>query len=141
MKRYFEWLSVPLALILSPIAILITVAIPFIVAFSIVGWHADMEENKIQKEITDYVLENKDSIELNTPRGYQSFVYTYTPTFDGGIEFGYYYSEDNTYIGDTSEKNRYRKGYRTDAFGGDPFDWYYTEKICDQWFYYEDHDG
>lgn len=141
MKRYLKWILIPLALILFPIIILIGVAIVVFTIGSIGSWHASLEWKAIQNEITAYVLENKDSIEQSVADGYQRFVYTYTPTFDGGIEFGYYYSEDNTYNGDTSKEKRYRKGYRTDDFGGDPFDWYYTEKICDQWFYYEDHDG
>ena len=138
MKRYFKEVGFLFLLVSIPVIIVIVL----IFAIGTIGvWHASWEWGTIQKEVMTYVLENKDSIELNAPRGYQSFVYTYTPTFDGGIEFGYYYSEDNTYNGDTSEKNRYRKGYRTDNYGGDPFDWYYTEKICDYWFYYEGHDG
>lgn len=141
MKRCADWFLTSLIVIVIPVAIA-TAVLLLIFAIGTIGvWHASWEWSAIQKEVTTYVLENKDSIELNAPHGYQNFVYTYTPTFDGGIEFGYYYSEDSTYNGDTSEKNRYRKGYRTDNFGGDPFDWYYTEKICDHWFYYEDHDG
>lgn len=141
MKQHFKWFFAILLMGFHPIIEFAAVLLLVFILGIIGGWHASWEWNAIQKEVTAYVLENKDSIELNAPRGYQSFVYTYTPTFDGGIEFGYYYSEDNTYNGDTSKNNRYRKGYRTDDYGGDPFDWYYTEKICDQWFYYEDHDG
>ena len=141
MKQRFKWLLAILLLWFHPIVELAAGLLLVLAIGAIGGWHASWEWNVIQKEVTAYVLENKDSIELSAPRGYQSFVYTYTPTFDGGIEFGYYYSKDNTYNGNTSKKNRYRKGYRTDNYGGDPFDWYYTEKICDHWFYYEDHDG
>lgn len=141
MKRITRWLWIPLALLLAPLALLIAFILLILVIFLIVGWQSDMEERQIQKEITSYVLEHKDTIERNTPHEYRSFVYTYTPTFDGGIEFGYYYSEDNKYTGDTSKMSRYRKGYRMDNVRGDPFDWFYTERICDKWFYYEDHDG
>ena len=141
MKRHFEDFRALLLVVFIPVIVLAAVLLLIFAIGTIGAWHASWEWGTIQKEVMTYVLENKDSIELNVPRGYQNFVYTYTPTFDGGIEFGYYYSEDNTYNGDTSEKNRYRKGYRTDNYGGDPFDWYYTEKICDYWFYYEDHDG
>ena len=141
MKRYKDGFLTLLIMSLVPVAILVAFLLLFFIIGTIGSWHASWEWRAIQKEVTAYVLENKESIELNTPGGHQTFVYAYTPTFDGGIEFGYYYSEDNTYNSDTSKENQYRRGYRTDDYGGDPFDWYYTERICDQWFYYEEHDG
>jgi len=28
-----------------------------------------------------------------------------------------------------------------DGYPDDPTDWYYMERICENWFYYEVHDG
>ena len=35
----------------------------------------------------------------------------------------------------------YRHGYRTYGIPDEDTDWYYEERICENWFYYEIHDG
>lgn len=138
MKRYFKEVGFLFLLVSLPIII---VVILFIIAFSIVGWYADMEQSKIQKEITAYVLENKDTIEINAPYGYQHFEYACTGLVSASVEFGYYYSKNDTHNISTAADNRYKDGYREDGIGSDPVDWYYSEKICNHWYYYEFHDG
>lgn len=138
MKRYVKWLWIPPLVFLTPIVQLIAIVMS---VFLIANWHSDAERYKLKKEITTYVLEHKDAMERSISDEYERFVYTHISTFDGGVEYGYYYSKDNRYNGGASKEKRYKKGYRTNDVRGDPFDWYYTEKICDRWFYYEDHDG
>lgn len=157
MKRHTKWLLLPLALILTPIAMLIAVAILVLVIFLIVGWYADVEQCRIQEEITAYVLANKDSIEIDAPFGDQAFHYTSTGSWDTEVNYGYYYSPEDIFL--FTHKNPLydeggiygvplsleystpcRNGYRDDGIYGDAHDWYYTEKICDNWYYYELHD-
>lgn len=140
-KRHIKWILIPVALILSPVIILVEVFIVIFIIGSISNWHASLEWEAIQNEITTYVLENKDSIEIDTLYGYQHFEYTYTGFWDASVEFGYYYSENDTHNGNPTEDERYKNGYRIDGIDGDPVDWYYSEKICDHWYYYELHDG
>lgn len=155
MKRYLKEFGAVLLLVSLPIII---VAILFIIAFSIVGWYADMEQSKIQKEITAYVIENKDAIEIDSPLGHRAFHYTSTGTWDTEVNCGYYYSSEDIYLfthknplydeggiyGVTlSSENStpYKNGYREDGMYGNPLNWYYTEKICANWYYYELHLG
>ena len=136
---------------------IIIVAILFIIAFSIVGWYTDMEQSKIQKEITAYVLENKDTIEIDSPLGHQAFHHFGTGSWDTEVNYGYYYSPEDVHLFiyenplfdgsgiygvplSSENSTPYKNGYREDGLYGDDQDWYYTEKICANWYYYELHD-
>lgn len=99
------------------------------------------ERSDIKAEIFEYVLQNKDNIELDPNKMYQEFFYRATGDITAGVDYGYYYSEYDKYEVAPSEENRYKSGYRIFGINGDPADWYYTEKICDHWYYYELHDG
>ena len=79
-----------------------------------------------------------DSIELTNPNSYQEFLYEATGLQDGGVEYGYYYAPDDDYA---LRGEPYRNGYRIYGIPDDDTDWYYTERICENWFYYEIHDG
>ena len=157
MKRYAKLLLIPLALILVPVAILIAFILLILVIFLIVGWCADAEQYRIQKEITAYVLEHKSTIEIDSPLGHQAFHYFGTGSWDTEVNYGYYYSPEDVYLFayedplydesgiygprlSLKHSTPYRKGYRDDGLYGDDQDWYYTEKICANWYYYELHD-
>jgi len=157
MKRYAKLLLIPLALILAPVAILIAFILLILVIFLIVGWCADAEQYRIQKEITAYVLENKSTIEIDSPLGHQAFHYFGTGSWDTEVNYGYYYSPEDVYLFayedplydesgiygyplSLEHSTPYKNGYREEGLYGDDQDWYYTEKICANWYYYELHD-
>ena len=56
----------------------------------------------------------------------------------GGVDYGYYYDAKDQF---EKEGTSYRNGFRVDGYPDDPTDWYYMERICENWFYYEVHDG
>jgi len=142
MKRYFKWFLALLVLVFHPIILLVAVLLLVLTLGTIGGWCASWEWNTIQKEVTAYVLENKDSIPLNSPDRDQTFVYMTGGSWDTHLEFGYYYSSDDTYRYVTPTKeNKYKKGYRMYGIPNDKHDWYYTAKLCDHWYYYELHDS
>ena len=142
MKRYKDGFLTLLIMSLVPVAILVAFLLLFFIIGTIGSWHASWEWRAIQKEVTAYVLENKDSISISNPDRDQSFIYTIDGSWDTYLEFGYYYSSDDTYhyVKPTKE-NRYKKGYRAYGIPNDKHDWYYTAKLCDHWYYYELHDG
>ena len=86
--------------------------------------HREIETRTMRKEVTEYVLENKDQNEVTEIR--QIFPYAYTDLAIAGVEYGYYYDvEDRFEIKDEP----YRNGYRTVGYPDAPTDWYYTERI------------
>lgn len=120
--------------------ILAILIIPVIIAASLLTiwiW-GKVQDSQIKNEIFAYVTQNKDSIALEDPDKYQEYFYTATGLQDGGVEYGYYYNPDDDYI---LARKPYRTGYRTNGIPDDPSDWYYEERICENWFYYEIHDG
>jgi len=116
-----------------------------------------IEQQKMRSDVFEFVLGNKDTIEVTAPHGKQAFHYNDTGSWDTSVYFGYYYSAEDNYLfiyedplwgggeyGSTispNESRSYKKGIRIDGIFGDSIDWYYTEKICDNWYYYELHDG
>ena len=98
----------------------------------------EVQRCQIRNEIFSYVQKNSDAIELTNPNSYQEFFYTATGLQDGGVEYGYYYAPDDDYA---LHGEPYRNGYRIYGIPDDDTDWYYTERICENWFYYEIHDG
>lgn len=121
--------------LLSPIILLILLAC---VGFAAIFIFGEVQRYHIRNEIFSYVQENTHRIELNSPNSYQEFFYTATGLQDGGVEYGYYYSPDDDHC---LQGEPYRKGYRTYGIPDDSTDWYYSEQICKNWFYYEIHDG
>lgn len=117
---------------------LIVIVVLWFILLGIVYIGGQVERSHIRREIFSYVQENAEIIELNDPNNYQEFFYTATGLQDGGVEYGYYFSPNNEY---TLQGDPYRKGYRIYGIPDDHSDWYYSERICENWFYYEIHDG
>lgn len=121
--------------LLSPIILLILLMCIGLAALSI---FPEVQRLQIRNEIFTLVQENAQNIELSSSDSYQEFFYTATGLQDGGVEYGYYYSPDDDYC---LQGEPYRRGYRTYGIPDDSTDWYYSERICENWFYYEIHDG
>ena len=123
------------AAILTPLIILVELWLVFL---GVTYLYDQINRNQIRSEIFSYVQKNVDRIELTNSSSYEEFFYTATGLQDGGVEYGYYYSpnDDHTLHGEP-----YRKGYRTHGIPDDRTDWFYSERICENWFYYEIHDG
>ena len=119
-------------MLLAILAGLLLVTVPFWGALV----YGKIENRVICREVTNYVLENRDSIVVIDD--HQSFVYKTTGMVSAGVEYGYYFDAENEFV---MKGMSYRNGYRTDGYPDDPTDWYYTERICENWFYYEVHDG
>ena len=120
---------------LAPIILLVLLLGVGFTAISIIG---ELQRYHIRNEIFTYVQENVHNIEVGSPGSYQEFFYTATGLQDGGVEYGYYYSPDDNHC---LQEEPYRRGYRTHGIPDDSTDWYYSERICENWFYYEIHDG
>ena len=137
-KRAKDWIKVvsliPVVL-LSPLIILVEV-LAIILATGTV--FSEVQRHRIRGEIISYIQENRDNITLINSDSYQKFFYTATGLQDGGVEYGYYYAPDDDH---RVQGEPYRKGYRTYGIPDDDTDWYYTERISENWFYYEIHDG
>ena len=94
-------------------------------------------ENRVMCwSVSNYVLENRDSIVVIDD--HQSFEYKTTGMVSAGVEYGYYFDAKNEFA---MKGISYRNGIRVDGYPDDRTDWYYTERICENWFYYEVHDG
>ena len=98
----------------------------------------EVQRFQIRNEIISYVEENANTIELDNPSTCQEFFYTATGLQDGSVEYGYYYSPDDVPL---FQGEPYRRGYRIYGIPDDRTDWCYSERICENWFYYEIHDG
>ena len=121
--------------LLSPIVLFLLLLGIGITILSIFG---EIQRFKIRNEIISYVQENCQNIELGSPDSYQEFFYTATGLQDGGVEYGYYYNpNDDHYL----HGEPYRKGYRIYGIPDNESDWFYSERICENWFYYEIHEG
>ena len=95
-------------------------------------------DNRIRNEVFGYVIENKDSIELTDPDRRQYFEYYEWGFVDVGIIYGYFYSPYEECQDQTKD---YRNGYLKYGAPYSGKDWCYFEKICDNWYYYEEHYG
>lgn len=130
-NRFLRNILLIIVILLAPLILLGLL----LAGLSILG---EVQYCQIRNEIFSYVEENFDRIELTNPNGYQKFFYTATGLQDGGVEYGYYYTPDDDYV---LSGEPYRNGYRIYGIPDDDTDWYYTERICENWFYYEIHDG
>lgn len=117
------------------ILIALTILLSPIIAIYMYG---KIQNSKIRNDVFEYVLENKDTIELKNKNESEEFLFTTTGLSIGGVEYGYYYSPDNDY---SMTGEPYKKGYRINGIPDESTDWYYTERIYENWFYYEIHDG
>lgn len=99
------------------------------------------------KEISSYVLENKDVI----PHKNETEFYTHKTTgiFDAGVIYGYYYTEsdeikiagDDVYPTDLGKDTYESDGGTYIGKPNSGTDWYFTKKITDNWYYFELHFG
>ena len=117
-----------------------------LIVFSVTACGASFSKSSY-KEISSYVLENKDVI----PHQKDTEFYTHKTTglFDAGVFYGYYYTRSNEIA--VAGDDVYPSNLGTDVYdadGGTYFgrpnngtDWYFTKKITDNWYYFELHCG
>ena len=134
MKKAIKYAFIAIDCLCAAVLLLIS---PFAIFWTIGSIAGHVQDQQIKKDVFEYVLENKDTLQLDAPRNHQEFIFTTTGSWDTYVEYGYYYSEDDTYSITPTKEREYKNGYRIDTVYGDPLDWYYTEKICDNWYYYE----
>lgn len=125
-----------LSIILCIVALLMGVAAWLLAPYAVIAIWGRIEDSCLRNEIIEYVLENKDQIEVTETR--QTFPYAYTGLAIAGVEYGYYYDAEDRF---EMKGTPYRNGFRRHGYPDEPTDWYYTERICENWFYYEVHDG
>lgn len=118
----------PLILVISLLAVLYGSA--FVVR--------EVQYYQIRSEVFAYVEEHKESIEISHPEHPQYFEYADWGFVDAGVIYGYFYSPDDEYA---SSNRTYRNGYLQYGTPNNGEDWCYFEKICDNWYYYEEHYG
>ena len=137
-KRAKDWLRIAL---LTPTALLtpVIVGILLLAVIFLAGTiYAEIEHWQMRREVFEYVIENKESIDLTNPQYSQFFEYADWGFLDAGIVYGYFYSPDDE---STSNDNEYRGGYRSEGSPHNGDGWGYYEEICDNWYYYEEHYG
>jgi hypothetical protein len=100
--------------------------------------HGQVSNYRFRNDIYVYVHQHKDSIELVESEYKQSFVYYEWGFLDAGINYGYFYSPNDEYQNQT---RAYRNGYLKYGTPYSGEDWCYFERICDNWYYYEEHYG
>ncbi len=96
------------------------------------------QNSKIRNEVFSYVLENKDNMAVDNTKARQYFEYSSWHFSDAGVVYGYFYSPYDEYL---NRKRAYRNGYLEYGTPNSGRDWCYFEKICDNWYYYEEHFG
>ena len=111
--------------------------------FSFTACEGMSVSTKRYDEISNYVLENIDTI--TTEKEIEFFDYEATGLSIGGVYYGYYYTANN----DIEVPDFYsggNLGERYEADGGTYFgkpnngtDWCFIKKITDKWYYYELH--
>ena len=119
-------------MLLAILAGLILVTAPFWGALA----YGKIENRVMCWKVSNYVLENKGSIAVT--ENHQSFVYKTTGMVSARVEYGYYFDAENEFA---MKGIPYRNGIRVDGYPDDRTDWFYTKRICENWFYYEVHDG
>ena len=129
------------ALLLIPVILVSPLILFYGVFFAglpIVYIAGQIERNQIRDEIFEYVLENKDELEQTDAEHRQYFEYADKGFIDSGVIYGYFYSPHDEYQNYT---RAYRNGYLRYGSPNSGEDWCYFEKICDNWYYYEEHYG
>ncbi len=134
MNRYLKRaLLILLCVLLSPFVLFFGTFAGIVVVGSL---YADKRDEQIRCEIVEYVLENRDSIELEDADRRQTFLYQERGLLDSVVEFGYFYEPRPERLPDDEA---YRNGYLAFGRPNTGTDWFYYEDICDNWFYYEYH--
>ncbi len=122
-----------------PLAVLLLLVVLFSAIAGISWLEARNYDRKMQKEVTGYVLANKEQWEQGELKHKEKIQYHYIGYIDTGIEYGYYYSEDDTHRMDIAHGEKYRDGYRYYCYPYEPSAWLYSVRICENWYYYEIH--
>ena len=129
-------------------ALLITFVVIFIICVAIYalirvlcGSYYDLF--KTEHSIKKYVRKNHDTIAVDADSNSSWFFVKDSYVYDVRIELGYYYSAVNKNLFYKSDEKMGGKGY---PYGGGLVYsyrdcWYFTQPICDNWFYYEYHFG
>ncbi len=122
---------------------IVSVLILVLLMFSFTACEGMSVSTKRYDEISNYVLENIDTI--TTEKEIEFFDYEATGLSIGGVYYGYYYTANN----DIEVPDFYaggNLGERYEADGGTYFgkpnngtDWCFIKKITDKWYYYELH--
>ena len=133
-KIILALLLIPLILI-SPLILFYGV---FFAGLPVVYITGQIERNQIRDEIFEYVIENKDELKQTDTEHRQYFEYTDKGFIDSGVIYGYFYSPHDEYQNYT---RTYRNGYLRYGSPNSGEDWCYFEKICENWYYYEEHYG
>lgn len=107
-------------------------------SFIVAHFSGQSQDNKIRNEVVSYVLENKDKIAVDDTKTRQYFEYSRWHFSDAGVVYGYFYSPYDEYQNRT---RAYRNGYLEYGTPNSGRDWCYFERICDNWYYYEEHFG
>lgn len=139
-KKALEIVLIVLGVLLSPILLLI---LGWLLLLLVLIVSSNIKANNIKRDIFSYVTENRLIME-ESPEKYEWVNYGSTGLQDGGVTYGYFFSETEAEDYDKNRQNperAYRSGVRTDGYPDDPTDWLYTERICGNWYYYEVHDG
>lgn len=98
----------------------------------------EVQHYKIRKEVFEYVEDHKESIEIESRKYSQYFEYADHGFWDAGVIYGYFYSPKE----ESSEyDSEYRGGWRREGSPNYGDGWVYFEKICENWYYYEEHYG
>lgn len=134
-KKILITVIIILFVMVSPIVLAIAA---FVIPIPYIYISGQVQRYQIRNEIFEYVIENKDEIELENPALRQEFYYKPTGLSISGVEYGYVYNPHNDF---SYGGEKYRNGYRTYGIPDEDTDWYYEERICENWFYYEIHDG
>ena len=135
MKKNKNRTKMAVVILLVPLILIILLLCIVLVGLSI---FPVVQRLHIHNDIFSHVQKNSKTIELINSTSYQEFFYTSTGLQDGSVEYGYYYSPDDDYC---LQGEPYRNGFRTFGIPDDSTDWYYSERIFPNWFYYEIHDG
>ena len=124
---------------------LLSIIISIVLILSLVSCEGMAISNKRYEEISNYVLENIET--LSSEKEIEFFDYETTGLSIGGVYYGYYWTVNNEvvvpdYYSDDNMGERYESDGGT--YFGKPnngTDWCFVKEITDNWYYYELHWG
>ena len=131
MKRLTK---VTIILLISVVLVLLLLLSPIL----LIGFWRQSRDQKIKKEVFSYIKDNQHQISLDDAMRFQEFEYTSWGFTDAGVIYGYYYTPEDEY---QFKGSPYRNGYLKYGTPNSGKDWYYHERICENWYYYEEHFG
>ena len=117
-------------------AVLFVVLLPFILLYGEVSGR--VERAQMRAEVFAYVQENKETLP------HERTVYKEESSFDNLVTYGYYYNDSKDYnraYGDDNLSFGWLIGANGQRIQDRTGDWQYDEKICENWYYFEIHDG